>query len=85
MELKKIILTIAVLCCIGLVALYYTFPRYVVYAVSKTTEGVVWKEKYNSFSHDRAKEQYKYWNNHKEDGVLYYLFYDEEYSNSVIP
>lgn len=77
--------TIVALLIIGGVVLYFAMPKYIVYALNDSEDEPIWEEAYKSVSHDKAKERYLYLNEHKEDGVKYYIFVDEETGNSIIP
>lgn len=71
----------------GYVVYLCSRPIYFVYAVIPPADGgrSEWKEVYKSNSHDQTWERYEYLNRHKEEGVKYYIFFDEETGNSVIP
>lgn len=60
---------------------YSLLNTQVVYAVTK--DG--WKEVYRSIYSSKAKERYYYLKSHKEEGVSYYIFVDEDSGNSIIP
>lgn len=60
---------------------YSLLNTQVIYAVSK--DG--WNEVYRSTDRDKARDRYYYLRSHKEEGVSYYIFIDEESGNSIIP
>lgn len=76
-----LVIIIAAIVCLW----FYFTPKYSVWAVYG--DGIQPKRQriYKSVNRQKVYEYYKYMNEHKEDGVMYYYFLDEEFGNTIIP